>query len=435
MNVLLQKVWISFFFSILLTQTVLLAVQVESEDTLVNNTNYDDMNPSMISTPDGDLWIAMDDCNTSRIAPASQGMIRLYNSSDGGKTWVQKKIFSKGQSSANPSITYADGRIFIAFEGNSEDTTNLSVEVAFYKISEGSFQIYTVENAISMALGKHIYPEIATDYIENYNHLASTYLYVTYTKSGPKYDKVYFSRSQDQAETWSTPVDLTGTALDSTIGVRPDIAFGQNSLYVTFEKLAQVGTETQTHVWVTRSSDFGNNWSTPLELSNSSGVQTHPRVVADHGGSRAIVAYTRDYHNNNDFGIYYSYSVDNGTHWTPGYLSIDPSVAEKDVELAVSNVSPGLFHAVYYVDGNLKYRNLDTKLQGSWSSELQVEHSGASVYPFFPKATVAVDPTRSVATEVCLAWTDDRQNDGDRDVYFNRSLDNNFLPSIYYLLQ
>jgi hypothetical protein len=286
-----------------------------------------------------------------------------------------------------------------------------------------------------MTLGKHIYPEIATDAIEKYNTMASPYLYVTYAKSGSKYDKVYFSRSQDRAETWSTPIDLTGSALDSTIEVRPDIAFGQNYLYVTFEKLAQVDSETQKHVWVTTSSDLGNSWSTPLELSNASGDQTYPRVVADHGGSRAIVAYTRDYHDNNDLGIYYSSTADSGAHWTSGYLSIDPSVAEKDVELAVSNVSPGLFHAIYHVGGSLKYRNMGTQLQGTWSTEVQIDHSSGSVDPNFPKAAVAIDPTRSTATEACFAWTDDRQNDGDRDIYFNRGVDSGFLPSIYYLLQ
>jgi hypothetical protein len=192
-----------------------------------------------------------------------------------------------------------------------------------------------------------------------------------------------------------------------------------------------------TQVWVTRSGNFGGSWGTPLQLTSFEDKQHHPRVAAANGGNSVVVAYTRDYGNSGDLDINYAYSTDGGSNWMGNRFLASTTLIEESVELAVSNSTPGRFHAAYNKNFTLQYRSANIAAPGTWDPETRVDNSGGYVSRSYPKHALAADPTRlSRSREAVFAWGDFRQGTSSYNVYFNR-IDEQSLPwnIIYYIIE
>ena len=110
---------------------------------------------------------------------------------------------------------------------------------------------------------------------------------------------------------------------------------------------------------------------------------------------------------------------------------------EEGVELAVSNSSPGRFHAAYNKNFTLQYRSASIAVPGTWNPETRVDNSGGFVSRSYPKHALAVDPTRhSRSREAAFAWGDFRQGTSSYNVYFNR-IEEKMVPwnIIYYIIE
>lgn len=380
-------------------------------DVLITDLNIDEAEPSLTSTPDGDLYTAVEH--------ASDGWLRVYRSQDGGQTWQYIIGFITGDNSSNPSITYAKSNnynqewVYTAYEAHMTDNSKSVMVFRFDPQDPGSnYDFTTVESGIFMATpNEHIHPEICTD-----NLLFDLYyVYVTYGSYAIDYYPAMFSRSTDYGLNWSTPQNVTGSAENSAWQTRPDIAYGSSGLFIAFEKLGWSGASWDNQVWVTKSSNFGSTWTTPDVVTTSSDEEYHPRVAVAVGHDTAVVAYTRDWNNSGDLDICYSYTTNGGTTWTKE-LWLPWSLQPEDaVELAVSN-SASIYHAAYWRSNDIHYTFTDAAEPNSWSPTVVVNDTNQAD-GINRKPAVCVNPVKPMDTEACVAWGDTRGTT--LDTYFD----------------
>ena len=192
---------------------------------------------------------------------------------------------------------------------------------------------------------------------------------------------VYFSKSTDAGNTWSTNLQLSSSNPDLH-GATPGLTLdAHGNIYICY---AQYDWSTfNVDVYFTRSTDGGESFSTPLLVNDTTrAAQNMPSVAVDSSGEKVFVAWqdTRNSGVTPNFDIYMAKSTDGG-------ISFLPSVRVDDTGI------------------------VDTSDQESPS--IGCTRSGDTVY---------------------VAWQDERNREGDDnfDVYFSRSVDGcvNFEPDV-----
>lgn len=364
--------------------------------------NQSQINPSMTSSPNGDLYVA------SESIPGVP-FITITRSTDEGASWGYLAEFTIPGvvNLCNPSITYAErsgrSRLYVAYEANYPDGSK-SVQVLCLDPDNPSIRhINTIASHIHMGTpSEHIHPHICTDNLL-FSHY---YIYVTYTEYAVDYYPAMFSRSMDFGVTWSTPQDLTGEFKNSGFQTRPHIAFGSTGLFVAFEKLGWTGRSWDNQIFITKSTNYGNSWDTPVQLTNSSDNQYHPRVAVTIGLQSVVVAYTRNWRNTGDLDVCYACSTNGGSSWTRDRWLPRTTRTEDSVELSVSNYS-GRFHAAFWRDNEIHYTWADASTPFFLNSTVVVNDT-RSASRNYSKPAVCVNPMKEEEEEACVAWTDFR---------------------------
>ncbi|MFH1998293.1 MAG: sialidase family protein [Planctomycetota bacterium] len=364
-------------------------------DVLITDPAIGMVKPSMIHTPDGVLYAAVE--------VQSNNNIRIYRSTDGGATWTFIYWTGGGDDLRNPSVAYGENAsgevLYVGFEVLSG--TQHGVNVLHLDVNTLSAYNTYVVWGFTMPGSEQVYPKICTDSLF-YN---TYYIYVTYAVSAIDYYPVMFSRSTDHGVTYTVPANITGGAENSSWPTRPDITFGTSGLFVAFEKKGWNGSTWSTQPWVTESNNYGSSFSVPVQLAASTLLGYHPAVAAAPDDSSIVVAYTKEF--TTDLDIYYAYSIDGGSNWTTENFFPWTYDDEKAIDLCTSD-SNGRFHAAYYQDfNNVVYTYANCSSPSSWAAGTVVNdtQSASNTYPW---PSVCVNPTLPLADEGCIAWTDFR---------------------------
>lgn len=389
------------------TDETLKLMRLWADDVRINRSSLDVREPSMVSTPDGVIYVALENRTNNNVG--------IERSTDGGRTWTHWAWMTSGNATRHPSIAYAEKSstekfLYVAVEGNTSSSKWITV-FRWNIVNDTWVSRHIASNSQS----DDIYPEISTDFPD---YTAAHYVYVTYALRSIDYSPVFFSRSTDYAGTWSTPMNITGGSENTSRPARPDIGYNRftNDLFVTFEKPGWNGSTWEQHVWVTQSTNFGSSWGSPIQLSTLPGRSYHPRVSAAPSNSSVLVAYTRDYQNSGDLDIYYAYTTSGGTSWTKNTgLSNSSSTDEQAVELSHSEDN---FHAAFVrnPEHDIRYRRAATSSLTAWTSLITI-NEGQKASVVHPRPALCTDPTRPGDQEVAIAWTDYR--DTYYDVFFD----------------
>lgn len=362
-------------------------------DIVVTTFAYAQVEPSMERAPDGTLFLAVEEHGDY------DGWVRIWRSVDDGKHWTWTVAFRDFGDSRNPALTVAQNSagedyVYVAYHAPGRNA--IGVYRSPTSSGEGSF--HTVATGL---IATDVYPRICTD-----NSIWQTYyVYVTWTDNYIDYYPALFARSLDYGATWSAAMNLTGGSQNSGWVTQPDIAFGTAGLFVAFEKPAWNGSDWHNEIWVTRSTNFGSSWNTPVQVSSGVLPAYEPSVAATVGETVILAAYTRTYSTDTD--IHYAYSTDGGTNWTMNRSLPWTYDNEKAVDVAASTDPGGRFHAAYWRAYDVEYTSATVAAPDAWSPAVRVNEANwaSSAYP---QPTVCVDERKLPEFEAAIAWTDYR---------------------------
>jgi len=381
-------------------------------DAVITNLAETEVTPSVASAPNGELFAAVDQ--------AGSGRILIYHSTDGGQNWAWLASFVDVATTRNPALSYAENSgdrwLVLVYELVTSDIVrSLSAFVVDVDDPQGNSSFVDIDDAITWTnAGTELHPQVTCDF-PDWSSLV--YFYVTWAIPSIDYYPVYFSRSTDQGQTWTAPLNITGGSENTSAETRPEIAYSahRNDVYVAFTKPGWTGSAWEPQVWVTNNTASGGSgsWLPAVQVTTSSRADINPSVAAAWDSDTVMVAWTSVY-SVDDSDVQSSYSLDGGTVWS-SVLSF-PSWTfeyEDSIDLAVSQAASGRFHAVYRHDdpaiasgGDIWYSWAEVSSPGLWSSALDVDaETYASGLSFYPRPSICVDLSQAPEDEAALAWS------------------------------
>ncbi len=174
-------------------------------------------------------------------------------------------------------------------------------------------------------------------------------------------EEMFYSQSTDGGATWSTPVEvhdfnLVGFSGNNCPDAQDNRCIGpmgaidvDNSggtcdgyLYATFGDYASLSDVESTDVYVTRSTDGGSTWSTPVMVNDdglSGRIQFHPFLAVDQSNGYVVVAWhdARNDTGNDEVEYFVARSADCGASWETNIQISQASTEFNNSTIAYSN--------------------------------------------------------------------------------------------------
>lgn len=226
-------------------------------------------------------------------------------------------------------------------------------------------------------------------------------VFVVWVDETPGNDEILFSHSTDGGKSFSEPRNISQTSNDS----------GSVRIAVEGEEVSVVWSErvgSNWEIFFIRSSDGGQAFSKPLNLSNSPGDSGFPHVVMK--GGTVVVAWVDDTPGNDE--IFVSRSVNKGASFSPPVNisnnpgnSVFPHLAFSDstVVVAWSDLTPG-------------------------NEEVFVSRSPNKGVTFSAPVNISHNPGRSThpaiafsGSHLFVVWSD--RTPGNTEIFFSHSID------------
>ncbi|UCH93135.1 MAG: exo-alpha-sialidase [Candidatus Aminicenantes bacterium] len=286
-------------------------------------------------------------------------------------------------------------------EGGDSNSLNFTIESnhTFYETMDISGDL------------EHACPAITTDSTGN------IYVVCNDTPFGTR--EVYFICSTDDGESWNQPANISNNLRDSAF---PAIAVD------TAGNINVVWSDDTPGIYDTyfiRSTDNGNSWCQPVNISNNSGNSWSSTIAVDNAGN-INAAWFDD--TSGDWQIYFSRSTDNGVNWSQPVTiaNINDFDGESSIPIAVD--SAGNIYAAWYDDeegptGEEIFFSRSTDNGNTWSQPVNISNN--SEYSENP--AIAVDN----ADGINIVWSG-ATPDYNYDIYFSRSTDHgvNWNPPV-----
>jgi BNR repeat-like domain len=256
---------------------------------------------------------------------------------------------------------------------------------------------WTPAKRLTWTSGESYNPAIAVD--------SSGHLHMVWYDYTAGNGEIYYKRSEDGGESWSTSKRLTWTSGDSHY---PAIAIDSlGHLHVVWEDYTPGNDE----IYYKKSEDGGNSWAASKRLTMNSGYSQYASVAVDSLGRLHVVWQdsTPGY-----YKIYYKKSTDGGDSWAPSQritwttlnsyypaIAVDPS---NNLHLVWHDETPGN-DEIYY--------KKSTNGGDSWAASQRLTwNSGGSHYP-----EMAVD----ASGHLHVVWHD--ETPGTQEIYYKKSED------------
>ncbi|MFX0170261.1 MAG: sialidase family protein, partial [Candidatus Hodarchaeota archaeon] len=132
-----------------------------------------------------------------------------------------------------------------------------------------------------------------------------------YSLSGPPGDRIWITRSDDGGTTWTPQIVVTPLIYDETAIIHVVDTDTLGNVYVAYA----AGTATNKDIYVTKSTDGGFFWDTPVRVNTvTAGMQRMVEMTIDDENT-IHVAWLDAQHD--EWNIYYSYSNDSAATFAP----------------------------------------------------------------------------------------------------------------------
>ncbi len=273
-----------------------------------------------------------------------------------------------------------------------EEETNTSPfhSDIFFSGSRDDGETFSIPLNISKNIGESTNQQIKCD---------GNNVYVVWQNAtGEATSNIFFARSTDGGQTFSEPDNLSDNAVDSVNSREPQISSQGNNIYVVWEGATFGGP----NIFFARSTDGGQTFSDPNNLSNTTGGAFSPQISSD-GNNVYVVWRTSD--------IFFSFSHDGGQTFStpPDNLSeeitgekTNPQISSEGDNVYVVWDNPGAIDIFFA-------RSTDGGQTFSTPPENISDNAGLS---FIPQIS-------SEGDNVYVVWADD--TDGNLSIFFARS--------------
>ena len=227
--------------------------------------------------------------------------ILFISSTDFGQTWTPiQGISGMDSGSLIPKIVTAGSNIFVAWEQKTSLMNNKS-EIVFIKSSDRGISWSDTLNISNSQL-------LHSNRVQITN--AGNNLFCSWIESSSSSESdIYFSKSTDGGKNWTAPVNLTN---DPSFQNDPYMYLsGNNELYIAY-----VDGSPLSEIYLIKSTDGGETWSVPINITNNTGKSNNPCIsVFD---NYLYFIWSDNSHNapaNNSSDVFFKWSSDFGLTW------------------------------------------------------------------------------------------------------------------------
>jgi len=350
--------------------------------------------PSVAVDPTGTVHLAWRD------ARGGDADIYSANSTDGGVTWSPNQRVNDdppGATQASPAAAATSTAVHVVWEDFRNGAT-ADVYAAASLDSGGSWG-GNVLVTLDSDLANQVDPAIAAD--------ASGTVHAVWQDFRDGSHDVYYANSSDDGATWTDPnarvSDLVGTAGQSNPALVTDAA---GVAYAAWEDSRNIFGPPHLDVYFSKSTDGGQTWTTPNVRVNDNltGNQLHPVLAVD--GAGGVYAAWEDWRTGEP-DIYFARSLDGGGTWSGSQRINDDATAESQYRPALARSPGGILLLVWRdfrdqgIGGTDIWSARSTDGGAVWSANVQVSDAVTTDadYP-----DVAVDPSGRFH----VAWVEGR---------------------------
>ncbi len=215
--------------------------------------------------------------------------IMFAKSDNGGVTFDSPmNITNHNGTSGIPKI-YADkNNVYLMWEDNGAKNFDIYLDAS----SDAGNTFGTPVN-VSSNSGNSGAPQIIVN---------GNIIYVVWMDDSSGNFDILFSKSNDGGKTFAAPLNISSSKLDSGY---PQFAVDGNNVYVTWTETV---TDKNYDIYFTKSSDGGQTFAQPLDISNTPGASGWPQVASD--DSNIYVSWVDN--SPGKFDIYIAKSTDSG---------------------------------------------------------------------------------------------------------------------------
>ena len=408
--------------------------------------------PWLDSDGDGNwvaLWLSETDLNG---VLGGDSDILMACSSDGGLTWngplaLAENAASDTAGDFNPQIVSDRGGRWLAIWNSPENLSGAGTDHDIL-LSKGINPLFWTapkilhSNAVSDT-GSDFNPFLASDQGGNVMAVWASSENLNAT-AGTDFDILY-SRSSDNAATWSAPATLyTYANADNQVDRNPQVAFDGSNTWMavwdsTFNLNNTIGTDQD--ILMTLSVDHGANWSTPVPVNDAVGDVSddfNPSIAGDGQGNWVVVWNSvGGVTFGADFDVLAVRSTDNGANWSSVIPLKGTSATDANDDFDPEVVTDGKGHwiSVWFsndpaINGLTIGDDDDIVIAhsydhgASWSTEVPLNSNAAT------DDAEADDFTPRLATDGRGNWVVAWHSEGmtntlgvDHDILFSRSVD------------
>jgi hypothetical protein len=232
----------------------------------------------------------------------------IYQSTDLGLTWAWwHQIIGFGGAVYEPQIVYQGAgwtHLFCRVSTNNGDLININYDPS------DNFTYTWLDNTADTIADY----SVCSDRVE---YSTDCWLFLDYHKQlgGPGYDGIWFMRSLDHGQTWSTATQLQGSGSGYS-----DLAFSANNYL--YRAYIYHPTGTTSNIQTRRSSDEGGTWYGSVLVQGDTCPKTTPKIAGAHSTqNNAWVVWGHRYaYSPYDWDVLWSWTQDAGATWsTWGY--------------------------------------------------------------------------------------------------------------------
>lgn len=256
------------------------------------NTTYSD-SPYLAIGPGKTLNVVW----TEYIGSSSSGDIFYKNSLDSGNTWspTQRLTWSSDDSRYPAASVDSSGNLYVSWR---EDISGNNMEI-YLKKSTNSGTNWGAIKRLTWNSGDSASPQIATD--------SSNNVHIVWNDNSSGNYEIMYKKSTNGGANWSASQRLTWNTGHSTL---PFIAAGSGSIiYIVWNDNVSGNHE----IYFKKSTNSGNNWSSPGRLTWNSGDSSAPVITVDSSGNLHLVWEDQT---PGKCEIFYKKSTNTGTSWS-----------------------------------------------------------------------------------------------------------------------